>query len=120
VRAPDGLWYQVADQGDRDGNYEETSASLMIAYALMKAARLGVTGPDTASEGLTALRKICDRFLTPSALEGICGVAGLGNTPYRDGSYSYYLSEKITPNDPKGVGSMLMALSEGLHLIRSA
>lgn len=120
VRAPDGLWYQVADQGDRDGNYEETSASLMIAYALMKAARLGVTGPDTASEGLTALRTICNRFLTPSALEGICGVAGLGNTPYRDGSYSYYLSEKITPNDPKGVGSMLMALSEGLHLIRSA
>lgn len=116
VRKPGGLWYQVADQGDRAGNYEETSGSLMIAYALMKATRLSVTGPDAASEGLAALRLICDRFVTPSALKGICGVAGLGNTPYRDGSYAYYLSEKITPNDPKGVGALMMALSEGLRL----
>jgi len=114
VRKPGGLWYQVADQGGREGNYEEASASLMIAYALMKAARLGVS--DTAPEGLDALRIICDRFVTPSALEGICGVAGLGNTPYRDGTYAYYLSEKITPNDPKGVGALMMALSEGVRL----
>ncbi|HTM82309.1 glycoside hydrolase family 88/105 protein [Asticcacaulis sp.] len=114
VRKPGGLWYQVADQGSREGNYEEASASLMIAYALMKAMRLGVT--DTAAEGLSALRLVCDRFVTPSALEGICGVAGLGNTPYRDGSYAYYLSEKITPNDPKGVGALMMALSEGSRL----
>ena len=114
VRKPGGLWYQVADQGNREGNYEEASASLMIAYALMKAERLGVMG--TAAEGLSALRMICDRFVTPSALEGICGVAGLGNTPYRDGSYAYYLSEKITPNDPKGVGALMMALSEGVLL----
>lgn len=111
VRKTDGLWYQVADQGSREGNYEEASASLMIAYALMKAERLGVS--KTAAEGLSALRMICDRFVTPSALEGICGVAGLGNTPYRDGSYAYYMSEKITPNDPKGVGALMMALSEG-------
>lgn len=110
VRKAGGLWYQVADQGGRAGNYEEASASLMIAYALMKAERLGVA--ETAAEGLSALRMICDRFVTPSALEGICGVAGLGNTPYRDGSYAYYLSEKITPNDPKGVGALMMALSE--------
>lgn len=110
ARKPGGLWYQVADQGGRAGNYEEASASLMIAYALMKAERLGVA--ETAAEGLSALRMICDRFVTPSALEGICGVAGLGNTPYRDGSYAYYLSEKITPNDPKGVGAWMMALSE--------
>lgn len=116
VRKADGLWYQVADQGGRAGNYEEVSASLMIAYALMKATRLGVTGPDAASEGSAALRLICGRFVTPSALEGICGVAGLGNTPYRDGTYAYYLSEKITPNDPKGVGALMMALSEGLRL----
>ncbi len=115
VRKPQGLWYQVADQGEREGNYEEASASLMIAYALMKAARLGVTGPDTGAEGFDALKIICDRFVTPSALEGICGVAGLGNTPYRDGTYAYYLSEKITPNDPKGVGALMMALSEGLR-----
>jgi len=112
VRSADGLWYQVLDQGKREGNYEEASASLMIAYALMKAARLGVC--DTAGAGKDALATLCARFVTPVALNGVCGVAGLGNTPYRDGTYAYYLSEKITPNDPKGVGALMMALSEGL------
>ncbi len=112
VRSPDGLWYQVLDQGTRAGNYEEASASLMIAYALMKAQRLGLAADGAA--GLAALQTLCRRFVTPSALNGVCGVAGLGNTPYRDGSYGYYLSEKLTPNDPKGAGALMMALGEGL------
>ncbi len=114
VQSSHGLWYQVLDQGPRAGNYEEASASAMIAYALIKGARLGLLPPNTGAAGLKALKSLCSRFVTPSALEGICGVAGLGNTPYRDGSYAYYLSEKLTPNDPKGVGTLMMALSEGL------
>jgi unsaturated rhamnogalacturonyl hydrolase len=47
-------------------------------------------------------------------LSGICGVAGLGNTPYRDGSFEYYISEKVVSNDPKGAGPLLMAYSEVL------
>ena len=116
VRSDAGLWYQVADQGARDGNYEEASASLMIAYALMKGARLGVLPRDHGAAGLTALRAACGRFVSPDRLSGVCGVAGLGNTPYRDGSYAYYLSEKITPNDPKGVAALMMALAEGLQI----
>ncbi|MDI7776485.1 glycoside hydrolase family 88 protein [Asticcacaulis sp. EMRT-3] len=115
ARSPAGLWWQVLGQGSRDGNYEEVSASLMIAYALMKGARLGVLSVDCATAGRHALNTLCARFVTPSALDGICGVAGLGNTPYRDGSFAYYLSEKITPNDPKGVAALLMALAEGLR-----
>src|SRR4030095_16101989 len=45
-------------------------------------------------------------------LEGTVSVAGLGGNPYRDGSYEYYLSEKVVTNDPKGVGAFLMASSE--------
>ena len=115
VRSPGGLWHQVLDQGSRQDNYEEASASLMIAYALMKAARLGIVHPDAGRAGYHALQAVCARFLTVNALDGICGVAGLGNIPYRDGSYAYYMSEKITPNDPKGVGALMMALSEGLQ-----
>ena len=47
-----------------------------------------------------------------TVLAGICSVAGLGNTPYRDGSFKYYISEKIVSNDPKGVGALMMAYSE--------
>jgi unsaturated rhamnogalacturonyl hydrolase len=39
-------------------------------------------------------------------------VAGLGGNPYRDGSYEYYLSEKVVTNDPKGVGAFLLASVE--------
>ena len=37
-----GMYWQVVDCGGREGNYLETSGSSMIAYAMMKGARLGV------------------------------------------------------------------------------
>ncbi len=39
-------------------------------------------------------------------------MAGLGGNPYRDGSYQYYLSEKVVTNDPKGMGAFLLASTE--------
>jgi unsaturated rhamnogalacturonyl hydrolase len=36
----------------------------------------------------------------------------LGGNPYRDGSYEYYMSEKVVVNDPKGVGAFLKAGNE--------
>lgn len=115
VRTANDLWLQVLDRPDVDGNYEEASASLMIAYALMKGARLGVLDDNAGAIGERAFATCVQRFVTPEQLNGICGIAGLGNTPYRDGSVEYYLSEKITPNDPKGVAALLMALSEALR-----
>jgi unsaturated rhamnogalacturonyl hydrolase len=115
VRSPRGLWYQVVNQSGRSGNYEEASASLMISYALLKAARLGIAGASEKAVGQQSLKASIDVFLTPTALNGICGVAGLGGKPYRDGSYAYYTSEKIRPNDPKGVGPLMWAISEALQ-----
>ena len=39
-------------------------------------------------------------------------VAGLSGNPYRDGSYEYYLGQKVVTNDPKGVGALLLATTE--------
>jgi unsaturated rhamnogalacturonyl hydrolase len=36
----------------------------------------------------------------------------LGGNPYRDGSYEYYLSEKVIANDPKGIGALVLAAME--------
>ena len=108
------MWHQVLDARERAGNYEEASATLMIAYALMKGARLSLLDADTGHAGLAAFSGATERFLTPTELRGICGVAGLGGDPYRDGSYAYYLSEPIVVNDPKGVGAFFMALGEAL------
>ena len=45
-------------------------------------------------------------------LDGICAVAGRGGTPYRDGSYEYYVGEKVIANEYKGVGPFVMASLE--------
>jgi len=41
-------------------------------------------------------------------LNSICSTAGLGYG--RDGSFSYYMSEKVTSNDPQGFAPSIMAL----------
>lgn len=116
VRSPRGLWYQVMDQGGREGNYEEASASIMVAYGLIKAARLGIVGAREKAIGFDSLHTCIDTFLTSTTLSGVCGVAGLGGkATYRDGSYAYYISEKTRPNDPKGVGPLAWGLSEALR-----
>ncbi len=116
VRSANGLWYQVLDRADQPGNYEEASASLMIAYALMKGARSGALDPSDGAVGLASFTACVERFVDAHALHGICGVAGLGNTPYRDGSVAYYLSERLVDNDPKGIGALFMALAEALRM----
>jgi unsaturated rhamnogalacturonyl hydrolase len=115
VRSKRGLWYQVMDQQDREGNYEEASASLMVTYGLLKGARLGIVGPKEKAIGLESLRACIDTFLTPEALNGTCSVAGLGGRNYRDGTYAYYLTEKVRANDAKGVGPLFWALSEAMR-----
>jgi unsaturated rhamnogalacturonyl hydrolase len=115
--AGSGCWYQVLDKGGEKGNYLEASASSMFVYALAKGVRLGylpATYSGVATKGYKGLTK---QFVRPAPeggvnLEGTCSVAGLGGTPYRDGSYAYYLSEKVVVNDPKGVGAYMMAANE--------
>jgi len=115
VQSANHLWYQVLDQGSRAGNYEESSATLMIAYALMKGARLGTLSSPHGEAGARSYNSAVTRFLISDELTGICSVAGLGNVPYRDGSYEYYLSEPIVSNDPKGAGAFMMATAEALR-----
>ncbi|ABR47117.1 glycosyl hydrolase, family 88 [Alkaliphilus metalliredigens QYMF] len=111
------MWYQVIDQIHGEGNYLETSGTLMIAYGILKGVRLGFLPEEYQSFGKKAFTGVIEKYLDTNTnhLGGICGVAGLGNTPYRDGSYEYYMSEKIIENDPKGVGAFLMTYSEMLR-----
>ena len=37
-----------------------------------------------------------------------CQVGGLGGTPYRDGSFEYYIGEKMRDNDAKATGPFIM------------
>lgn len=115
--ASTGLWYQVLDQGQREGNYLEASASCMFVYALAKAARRG----DLPAEYLEVARRgyqgILERLVRIDAqglvnLTQVCAVAGLGGKPYRDGSYAYYVGAPVVTNDFRGVGAFVLAGTE--------
>lgn len=113
-----GMYWQVMDQGGREGNYLETSGSSMMAYAMMKGVRLGVLDPRYRELGRKTFRGITDGFLTVRdgmpELRNICLVAGLGpeNKPRRDGSYEYYISEPIVANDAKGAAPFVLCYTE--------
>lgn len=110
-----GMWLQVLDQAGRPGNYPETSASAMFIYALQKSRRLGLSEAGT-DDVLPAFTSLSARYLSKTdkgvSLGGICKVAGLGGTPYRDGTYTYYINEPVGADDFKGVGPYIMAAVE--------
>jgi len=112
------MFWQVVDQMGREGNYVETSGSAMIAYAMMKGARLGFVDRRFAAVGEKVFNGICREYLTETDgelnLGGICLMAGLGpeDKPHRDGTYDYYISEPVVENDAKGTGPFVMAYTE--------
>lgn len=112
-----GLWYQVLDQGNREGNYLEASASAMFTYAMFKGARMNYLEKDFIAAAEKAFNGMIQHFMKIDAqddvgLGNICSVAGLGGKPYRDGSYQYYVGEKIATNDLKGLTPFMMASVE--------
>ena len=119
------MFYQVVDQGGREGNYLETSGSAMISYAMMKGARLCIIDGRFAKVGEEVFNGICSEYLTEEDgklnLGGICLVAGLGpeNNRRRDGTFEYYISEPVVENDAKGTGPFVMAYTELMQLHKS-
>ena len=117
-QSPEGMWYQVPNFPGREGNYLETSGSSIMAYCLMKGARLGYLPKEYSEYGVKAFHGICDKYLTDvdgkMSLGGICLVAGLGpdKNARRDGSYEYYMSEPIVKDDAKGTAPFLLAYAE--------
>jgi len=112
-----GLWYQVMDKPKAPGNYFESSAACMFTYALAKGVRLGYLDRKYRQNAARAYAGILKRFVKPDSdgkltLTDTVYSAGLGGKPYRDGSYEYYIHEKVGSNDPKGIGAFLLASSE--------
>ncbi len=133
-----GVWYQVMDSPQREGNYLESTCSAMFAYSLLKAYRKGYVGEKYRDAGVKAYNGILEQFIRVNAdktisLTKCCSVAGLGpgispeveaalkkinpkskakENKRRDGSFDYYLSEPVRDNDAKGVGPFIWASLE--------
>jgi len=112
-----GLWYQVLDQGDRKGNYLEASGTAMFTYAFAKGVHKGYLPEKYLAVAEKAYNGMIENLISVEDngivnLNKVCGVAGLGGNPYRDGSFEYYVNEIIRSNDPKGTGPFIMASLE--------
>jgi unsaturated rhamnogalacturonyl hydrolase len=112
-----GMFWQVIDHPEAEGNYLETSGTALFAYAVLKGVRLGYLPKRMAAWAEKAFYGTCDRYLSKNLdgslqLDGICLVAGLGGKDHRDGSLAYYFSEPVVCNDAKGVGPLVLAYTE--------
>lgn len=114
-----GLWWDVLNFPDRQGNYLEASASSMFVYTLAKAVRKGYIPAAYLPVAKKGYGGILHHFVHIGndgklMLSGTVSVSGLGGNAshYRDGSYEYYLREKVVDNDPKGLGAFLQATNE--------
>ena len=112
VRDPEShLWYQVTDAGDREGNYLEASGSGMFMYSFAKGALKEYLPSKYLEEANKTYQGMVSHLINLDEsglvnLEQTCGGAGLGGD--RDGSFQYYVSEKIVRNDSKGVAAFIL------------
>jgi unsaturated rhamnogalacturonyl hydrolase len=116
--ADSGLWYQIVDQGNRQGNYLEATASSMFVYAMAKGVNRGHLPRNYVPAILKGYRGVVEKLIKPDgngkwSLTQCCQVAGLGGSPSngraRDGSFDYYVGEPVVNNDLKGVGPFILA-----------
>jgi len=112
-----GIWYQVLNQGGREGNYLEGSGSAMYTYVFAKGARLGYLDKKYRKIARSSFNGILKELITVDnqglvTMHNICGGCGLGGIPYRDGTYEYYVNEKRFDNDTKGVAPFILAAIE--------
>ncbi len=120
-----GVWWQVTDQGSRQGNYLESSASALFVYFLSKAINEGyISKAEYGDATQKAFDGMVEQFVKEEAngtytLINCCAVAGLGGKGNRDGSFAYYINEPVIENDPKSVGAFILAALEYEQLVEN-
>ncbi len=112
-----GVWYDILDLPTRKPNYIESSCSAMFVYSIARGVREGYLPEKYMKVAVRGWEGIKKEFVKVNAQghtdwEGTVLVSGLGGNPYRDGSFDYYMSEKLRTNDPKGIGPAIRAAVE--------
>ncbi len=112
-----GVWWQVMNKPNQEGNYLEATVTSMLSYALMKGVNDGHLDKKYAKVARKAYDGLIENLVEVEEsgemhLHKCCAVAGLGGNPYRDGTFEYYVNERIISNDTKGTGPFILASLE--------
>ena len=105
------------DCPEREGNFPEASVTTQFMYAYAKAVNKGYIDKKyrrVAMKAFNGLKKNLLKTLPDGTLSltRCCQVGGLGGNPYRDGSFEYYIGEKMRDNDAKATGPFIMGCIE--------
>ncbi len=103
-----GLWLNLVDQKEGEGNLPESSGTAMLSYALLKGARLGLTDKKYAGIGAEVFEKLTEQKLKGGALTDVYLVAAAS------GQDNYRRTDYYMPQEGKGVGPYIMAYAEML------
>jgi len=112
-----GLWYQIPNLQNQKGNYLESSGSSMLVYFLAKGVHKGYLSTKFAKVADKGFEGLINNLIKVDKdgeihITQICASAGLGGNPYRDGSFEYYMNEKIVTDNSHGLGAFLLAAIE--------
>ena len=118
--AETGTWWQIMDKPGGIANYRESSASAMFTYFYTKAVNKGYLPESYRAVAIKSYQGMINEFVTVHpdgkiSMTDQCLVAGLGFG--RDGSYDYYMTERIVANDAKGNTPFILAGVEMYKLL---
>ena len=103
------LWYQVVDKGHFEGNWLESSCSMLFTYAAAKGVRMGIVDSKYIENAKKGFESIIERFTEIKDgdlfLSGVC--VGTGVLPDED-----YLARPTSINDLHGMGAFLLMCAE--------
>ncbi|KAB8137591.1 glycoside hydrolase 105 family protein [Gracilibacillus oryzae] len=102
-----GLWYQVVDKAEDEGNYLESSCSCLFAYAIAKAVNKGYIDKSYWSYAEKAFQGLVENKVEIDEkgnfhLHDICIGTSIG-------TYDYYVNRETSTNDLHGVGAFILA-----------
>ena len=103
-----GLWYQVLNKGNQEGNWVETSCSCLFIYTVCKGIRMGWIQPEYLEQMKKAFCGL-QAYITKEGedilVSNICIGTGVGD-------YQHYINRPTTVNDLHGAGAFLHAMAE--------
>jgi unsaturated rhamnogalacturonyl hydrolase len=111
-----GLWFQIVDKGNEKGNWIETSASIMFAYAFLKGYKEGILDKSYEISAINAFNGLKNSYIYFDA-DGkvyLTGTVKVGTLNFKssNGSYQYYTSVDRRLNDFKGLAALLYLTTE--------
>jgi len=107
-----GMWYEVTDKPDGEGNWLESSSTNLFIYSYAKAIRMGVVERVEFADVLErAYAGSIDSLYLDEAGYLVIDLVCIG-TCIESGTYEHYINRQIIKNDLHGAGAFILMCAE--------